>query len=229
MPRVPRRPARRKGTSTLLVFLANDDDAPRVRRKQPAPQQRPLPPPPSIRDEGFDAEAPTGGNETSSFEGALRDLARRVAEQARRAADDEDLDGRGREYLSALEEALSDEGLVKALADQCAPLLDDPGVAVHVALSVGTAGQRRRATRSPPDGLEATLDARPPSQPSGPSLRVPASLMRWMGLRPREETTPPPQKKSDDEDPAKPSRKPWTMWSWDRRSPPSRLPSGRLG
>mmetsp|Transcript_14740 Transcript_14740/g.40262 ORF Transcript_14740/g.40262 Transcript_14740/m.40262 type:complete len:690 (-) Transcript_14740:613-2682(-) len=187
---------------TLLVFLATDDDAPRVRRKQPAPQQRPLPPPPSIRDEGFDAEATTGGNETSSFEGALRDLARRVAEQARRAADDEDLDGRGREYLSALEEALSDEGLVKALADQCAPLLDDPGVAVHVALSVGRPVNAEGQPEAPQTALEATLDARPPSQPSGPSLRVPASLMRWMGLRPREETTPPPQKKSDDEDPA---------------------------
>ena len=83
-----------------------------------------------------------------------------------------------------------------------AELLDDPGVAVHVALSVGRPVNAEGQPEAPQTALEATLDARPPSQPSGPSLRVPASLMRWMGLRPREETTPPPQKKSDDEDPA---------------------------
>ena len=194
--------------STLLVFLATAEveRRPQFKRAPQQQQQRPLPPPPSIRDEGFDADATlTGGNETKSFEGALRDLARRVAAQARKAADDEELDGRGREYLAALEEALSDEGLVQALADQCAPLLDDPGVAVHVALSIGRPVPADGQVEAPQTALEATLDARPPeAPPSGSPLRVPASLMRWMGLTPREEPAPPPQKKRDaDEDPAR--------------------------
>ena len=70
---------------------ANDEDAPRVENGGAAAAAAAAA---TSKGRGFDAEATTGGNETSSFEGHY-ELARRVAEQARQCADDEDLDGRG--------------------------------------------------------------------------------------------------------------------------------------
>ena len=99
---------------TFIVVAAADGDAGSQEDDAPRRALPPLPAPPAA-SANYDASR---GNGTEAFEGVLRDLARRVATQARRAADDGGVDGRGRDYLRALEEALGDDELVKALAAQ---------------------------------------------------------------------------------------------------------------
>ena len=183
--------------SRAFLVFADGDGAPAPSADAP-PRPAGPPPPPLPRIEAGDAD---DSDRSGSFESMLRDLARRVAAEARKAAGEE-RDPRSEAYLSALAEALGDEGLVGAVADQCGPMLRDPSVMVHVALSVGKAAPADDAAPDePPSKLRATLDrAKDAPGGGGAPLRVPASLMRWMGLHSK--------KKKADEEPSKRSTPP---------------------
>ncbi|KAK7254692.1 ATP binding protein [Aureococcus anophagefferens] len=177
--------------SRAFLVFADGDGAPAASTEAP-PRPAGPPPPPLPRIEAGDAD---DSDRSGSFESMLRDLARRVAAEARKAADEE-RDPRSEAYLSALAEALGDEGLVGAVADQCGPMLRDPSVMVHVALSVGKAPPADDAApEEPPSKLRATLDrAKDAPGGGGAPLRVPASLMRWMGLHSKKKKAEEPSK-----------------------------------
>lgn len=133
-----------------------------------------------VEDENSPSSPPSEDKEVSSmFERALKELAARVAQQARRASDD---NHPSREYLEALGEALGDEAMLKALAESWAPMLKDPHVKVHVALSVGDPNSNNNGKKTPSKLRDVLASSSSNGGSPNKKKNVPASLLQWMSV-----------------------------------------------
>lgn len=160
-------------------------------------------PPPSVeaaasnQEEEEDEKRDEQGQVSTMFERALKELASRVAQQARRASAE---NHPSRDYLEALGEALGDEAMLKALAESWAPMLKDPHVKVHVALSVGEPSKGAAKKNNGSSKLRDVLAANNNKGSSSNNKRtteVPASLLQWMSVG-GESNSDPPQPSSDE-------------------------------
>lgn len=155
-----------------------------------------------------DEESPV----TGMFERALKELATRVASQARRSPD--------HPYLEALGEALSDESMLKALADSWVPMLRDRQVKVRVEL-VPT--DKKRAKQSPSKLRDVLRDNKPSREGN-----IPQSLLHWMNKDGQPEQTTASSSEAQsliaaldtvviDEPANSDARVDWTRWARDER------------
>ena len=103
------------------------------------------------------------------FERTLADLAKGVAQHAKKMSDKSE-EGK---YLESVSEALGDEDLVKMIAERCSRMLRDPSVKLQFKLSVVPSGSTAQSALR--DTLSGAEERPTPSN-------VPASLMQWMGL-----------------------------------------------
>ncbi|KAJ1457619.1 P-loop containing nucleoside triphosphate hydrolase protein [Pelagophyceae sp. CCMP2097] len=138
-----------------------------------------------VRGTAGDA-APVADEPSLMFERILFDLARNVVSHARQAAEAADLDVNEARYLDSVGEALEDEGVVRAVAEKCARLLQDPSVKLHFKLTVapqpaapGAAASALRETLA--DQGEARKQRSDRARPDL-GAKATASLLQWIGL-----------------------------------------------